>query len=171
MNGAQPDEAIEPKNTAVPTQTKVFDRARLASVGTRPGPASCIAGSGEEPGWRGSGSASQASSPSSRPGNPIARKAVLQPKVRDQSAERHPQKGAEARKLFEDAKALLEEIISRKSLRAAGAWGFFPAHAEGDDIVLFEDEARTNEAARFPMLRRQADDENATVGVLRSLSA
>ena len=32
---------------------------------------------------------------------------------------------------------------------------FWPAWSEGDDIVLFEDEARKRELTRFPMLRQQ----------------
>jgi 5-methyltetrahydrofolate--homocysteine methyltransferase len=41
-----------------------------------------------------------------------------------------------ARELFDDANALLDGIIADGSLRAAGAYGFWPAHAEGDDVVL-----------------------------------
>ena len=41
-----------------------------------------------------------------------------------------------ARELFDDANALLDGIIADGSLRAAGAYGFWPAHAEGDDIVI-----------------------------------
>ena len=41
-----------------------------------------------------------------------------------------------ARELFDDANALLDGIIADGSLRTAGAYGFWPAHAEGDDIVI-----------------------------------
>jgi 5-methyltetrahydrofolate--homocysteine methyltransferase len=34
-------------------------------------------------------------------------------------------------------------------------YGFWPACSEGDDLVLFEDESRSREVARFPMLRQQ----------------
>ena len=47
------------------------------------------------------------------------------------------------------------------ALRASAVYGFWPANAEGDDIVLYDDAARSAEAARFPMLRQQrvkADD-------------
>jgi 5-methyltetrahydrofolate--homocysteine methyltransferase len=53
-----------------------------------------------------------------------------------------------ARELFEDANTLLDEIIAAGAFRARGLYGFWPAHAEGDDIVL-------DGAARFPMLRQQ----------------
>ncbi len=42
-------------------------------------------------------------------------------------------------------------------LRARGAYGFWPAAADGDDIVLFTDRQRTATLARFPMLRQQRD--------------
>jgi 5-methyltetrahydrofolate--homocysteine methyltransferase len=53
-----------------------------------------------------------------------------------------------ARELFDDANALLNEIIDGGLLRSRGVYGFWPAHADGDDIVL-------DEGTRFPMLRQQ----------------
>jgi 5-methyltetrahydrofolate--homocysteine methyltransferase len=50
---------------------------------------------------------------------------------------------------------MLESIINEGTLRVRGAYGFWPAAEDGDDIVLFADGARTAEAARFPMLRQQ----------------
>ncbi|MCL4813406.1 MAG: methionine synthase [Vicinamibacteraceae bacterium] len=73
----------------------------------------------------------------------------------------HPQYGAAARELYEHAQALLQEIVDGRLLTARAAWGFWPANSQGDDIVLFADEARDQVAARFPMLRQQeakADD-------------
>jgi 5-methyltetrahydrofolate--homocysteine methyltransferase len=64
--------------------------------------------------------------------------------------------GQKARELFEDARRLLDEIVSRKLLAARGVWGFFPANAVGDDIELFADAGRTRPLATFPMLRQQA---------------
>ncbi len=46
--------------------------------------------------------------------------------------------GTEARKLFNDAQALLKEIIANKSLQAKAALGFFPANSLGDDIILHD---------------------------------
>jgi 5-methyltetrahydrofolate--homocysteine methyltransferase len=54
-----------------------------------------------------------------------------------------------ARELFDDANALLDEIIENEHFEARGAYGFWPAHAEGDDILLDE------ERVGFPMLRQQ----------------
>ena len=44
--------------------------------------------------------------------------------------------GTEAKKLFDDANILLDEIISEKSLTANAVVGIFPANSEGDDILL-----------------------------------
>ncbi|MGE9267137.1 MAG: vitamin B12 dependent-methionine synthase activation domain-containing protein, partial [Verrucomicrobiales bacterium] len=43
-----------------------------------------------------------------------------------------------AKELYAEAQVMLEKIISEKRLRANGIYGFFPAQAEGDDIVLPE---------------------------------
>ncbi len=64
--------------------------------------------------------------------------------------------GSAARELFENGQAILSEIVDKKLLVAKVVWGFWPAHSEGDDIVLFEDEERAVPVARFPMLREQA---------------
>jgi 5-methyltetrahydrofolate--homocysteine methyltransferase len=66
-----------------------------------------------------------------------------------------PHLGGEARKLFDDAQALLENIIQEKLLIAKGVYGFWPANSEGDDVTLFADECRSRELVRFPMLRQQ----------------
>ncbi len=67
----------------------------------------------------------------------------------------HPQRGAAARDLFDAGKKMLGSIIAARSLEARAAFGFFPAHAEGNDVVLFEDEDRHHELARFFFLRQQ----------------
>jgi len=66
-----------------------------------------------------------------------------------------PSYGAAARELYEHGRALLRKLIDGGELRAQGVYGFWPAASEGDDLVLFEDESRSREAARFPMLRQQ----------------
>jgi len=67
----------------------------------------------------------------------------------------HPVHGAAARDLYENGLALLREITDRKLLRARGVYGFWPANAVGDDIVLYTDETRATELLRFSMLRQQ----------------
>jgi 5-methyltetrahydrofolate--homocysteine methyltransferase len=63
--------------------------------------------------------------------------------------------GAAARDLFRDAQALLERILAEGRLRAAGVAGFWPANADVDDIVVWRDDSRSEELARFRTLRQQ----------------
>jgi 5-methyltetrahydrofolate--homocysteine methyltransferase len=55
-----------------------------------------------------------------------------------------------ARELFDDANALLDQIIADGSFQAKGAYGFWPAHSDGDDILL-------DDGPSFPMLRQQTE--------------
>ena len=68
----------------------------------------------------------------------------------------HPEKGAEARKLFDDAQALLHRIAEEHLLTLQAAVGIFPAHREGDDIVATDAKGRNY---RFAMLRNQTRGE------------
>ena len=63
--------------------------------------------------------------------------------------------GAQARELFADAQKLLERVQREGLLRAHAVYGFWPAAAEGDDVVLYTDESREHELTRFFMLRQQ----------------
>jgi 5-methyltetrahydrofolate--homocysteine methyltransferase len=92
-----------------------------------------------------------------------------------------PKIGAAAKDLYDHAQKLLREIVNGKLIRARGVYGFWPANADGDDIVLFHPGTGSREPgtgkdtagsripdpgsrqvlARFPMLRQQeliADD-------------
>ncbi|MFC0062877.1 methionine synthase [Umezawaea endophytica] len=53
-----------------------------------------------------------------------------------------------ARELFDDANKLLDQIVADESFQARGAYGYWPAHSSGDDIVL-------EDGPTFPMLRQQ----------------
>ena len=66
-----------------------------------------------------------------------------------------PKYGEVARELFADAQSLLGKVMEDKTLRARGVYGFWPAAARGDDIVLFASEDRQQELATFHMLRQQ----------------
>jgi 5-methyltetrahydrofolate--homocysteine methyltransferase len=63
--------------------------------------------------------------------------------------------GTEAKKLFEDANQLLDTLCKEASLKAKGVVGIFPANAEGDDIVVWENDEREEEKTRFHGLRQQ----------------
>jgi 5-methyltetrahydrofolate--homocysteine methyltransferase len=60
----------------------------------------------------------------------------------------------EARELYDDALELLGELERDEALVARGSYGFWPAHAEGDDVVLAD-------GTRFSFLRQQADHADA----------
>jgi 5-methyltetrahydrofolate--homocysteine methyltransferase len=62
-----------------------------------------------------------------------------------------------ARELYDDANALLDEIISGGHFRARGAYGFWAACSDGDDLVIEAGPpaARGGGSVRFPMLRQQ----------------
>ncbi len=47
-------------------------------------------------------------------------------------------------------------------LRACGVYGFWPANAQGDDILLFADESRQQVVARVPTLRQQWQRQGTT---------
>ncbi len=68
-----------------------------------------------------------------------------------------PLAGEKAAELFRDARALLDDIVSGRLIRARAAYGFFPANSDGDDIELYRDEARERPVARFHTLRQQSE--------------
>ncbi|MBX9925343.1 MAG: B12-binding domain-containing protein, partial [Hyphomicrobiaceae bacterium] len=63
--------------------------------------------------------------------------------------------GPEAKKLFADAKALLERMIAEKWVKASGIAGFWPANSIGDDIELYSDNNRDQKLATLHTLRQQ----------------
>ena len=58
----------------------------------------------------------------------------------------------QGRELFDDANALLDNIIASEGLTAHGGYGFWPAHADGDDLLVA---AEPGGELRLPMLRQQ----------------
>ncbi|SPU46101.1 methionine synthase [Brevundimonas diminuta] len=68
--------------------------------------------------------------------------------------------GEAARDLFRDAQAMLKRIVEEKWFTAKGVIGFWPANARDDDVIVWTDETRTEEAARFHGLRQQIKKSN-----------
>ena len=66
-----------------------------------------------------------------------------------------PKVGEAAQRLFDDGQRLLQTIITDHLLTAHAVYGFWPTNSDGDDLVLFADEDRSQELVRFPMLRQQ----------------
>ena len=54
-----------------------------------------------------------------------------------------------------DGQALLERIIDEKLLTARGAYGFWPAASQGEDVILYAEDGSGDIAARFSFLRQQ----------------
>jgi 5-methyltetrahydrofolate--homocysteine methyltransferase len=55
---------------------------------------------------------------------------------------------------------LLEQLDAAKSsgvLQPKVAWGYFPANADGNDLIIWQDEARTKERLRFSFPRQSED--------------
>ncbi|MGF9563878.1 methionine synthase [Neorhizobium sp. JUb45] len=63
--------------------------------------------------------------------------------------------GEAARQLWTDAQAMLKKIIAENWFRPRAVIGFWPANTVGDDIRVYTDESRTEEAATFFTLRQQ----------------
>lgn len=62
--------------------------------------------------------------------------------------------GEAATKLYEDAKEMLNRIVEEKWLEARAVYGIFPSQSEGDDVIIYEDDAKT-ERCRFHHMRQQ----------------
>lgn len=65
--------------------------------------------------------------------------------------------GVEARKVFEDAQALLKKLIQGQWLQADAVVAFYPANTIGDDIVLYGDESREHPLFVWHNLRQQSE--------------
>ena len=61
-----------------------------------------------------------------------------------------------AKPLYDDALAMLERIVAEHWFRPKAVVGFWPAQADGDDIVVYADETRSAERARLHGIRQQA---------------
>jgi 5-methyltetrahydrofolate--homocysteine methyltransferase len=63
--------------------------------------------------------------------------------------------GEAARNLFDDAQALLKQLIAEEWLVANGVVGFWPANSVGDDIEIYSVESRKKKIATLHTLRQQ----------------
>ncbi|HEY0208345.1 methionine synthase [Acerihabitans sp.] len=65
--------------------------------------------------------------------------------------------GVEAKRLFDDANALLDQLSAQKSLNPRGVVGIFPANRVGDDIEVYRDESRREILVVSHHLRQQTE--------------
>ncbi len=63
--------------------------------------------------------------------------------------------GEAARPLFDDAQAMLKQLIEENWLAANGVVGFWPANSVGDDIEIYTDDTRTKRLATLHTIRQQ----------------
>jgi len=73
-----------------------------------------------------------------------------------------PHKGKEAQKLFNESQVWLDKIIAEKWLTAKAIFGLFPAASTDDDsVIVYADETRNEEKARFHFVRQQTDKKDS----------
>ncbi|MGB1171138.1 MAG: methionine synthase [Flavobacteriaceae bacterium] len=63
--------------------------------------------------------------------------------------------GPQATELFADAQKMLTQLIDEKWLEARARFGLFPAHSQGDDIVLYDPEQPDKPISKLLTLRQQ----------------
>ncbi|MEM1431649.1 MAG: methionine synthase [Pseudomonadota bacterium] len=68
-----------------------------------------------------------------------------------------PERGPAARELYDNAQDMLARIVAERWFTPKAALAIWPANRAGDDIVVWADEERATERARFHMLRQQTD--------------
>jgi 5-methyltetrahydrofolate--homocysteine methyltransferase len=68
-----------------------------------------------------------------------------------------PKVGEVARSLYDDARKMLDLIVRENWFKAQATIGFWPANAEGDDIVVYADDSRKQKIATFHTLRQQLE--------------
>jgi 5-methyltetrahydrofolate--homocysteine methyltransferase len=66
-----------------------------------------------------------------------------------------PTVGVEATKLYNDAQALLKQIVEEKWLKARGVIGFWPANSDGKDTVTVQGQWPEGDKVHLEFLRQQ----------------
>jgi 5-methyltetrahydrofolate--homocysteine methyltransferase len=69
----------------------------------------------------------------------------------------NPASGQAARKLYDDAQAMIDRVVSEGWLTASAVVGLFPANSVGDDIEVYLDEHRETPVAVLHHLRQQGE--------------
>ncbi|WP_208292760.1 methionine synthase [Naumannella halotolerans] len=69
----------------------------------------------------------------------------------------NPASGEAARKLYADARQMLDRLIAEHTLQANGVIGFFPAHSVGDDLQLYTGVDRQQVGTVLHHLRQQGE--------------
>ena len=69
----------------------------------------------------------------------------------------HPTIGPKAKELYDDARRLLDEMVTKRLLTAKGVYGFFAAASIGDDLELYNDASRKTVLTTLHHLRQQSE--------------
>ncbi|XP_035001274.2 methionine synthase [Hippoglossus stenolepis] len=74
--------------------------------------------------------------------------------------------GSEARRVFDEAQQLLNQMIDRSSLKGRALVGFWRAQSDGDDINVYQDDVTvhrdTKPIAKFHGLRQQVEKDSSS---------
>jgi 5-methyltetrahydrofolate--homocysteine methyltransferase len=74
------------------------------------------------------------------------------PKILD-----HKKYGEQADELYRDAQGLLKDIVENKRFRLRGAYRFWAAQSDGDDVHLYNDASMSESLGSFHFLRQQKE--------------
>lgn len=77
----------------------------------------------------------------------------------------HPEKGAEARKLFDDALRILAQMGKSNTVRANGMVVLCPANSRREEIIVYTDNSRTEELMRLKMPRNREAGKEANLSL------
>ncbi|MCB1061923.1 MAG: methionine synthase [Verrucomicrobiae bacterium] len=69
----------------------------------------------------------------------------------------HPNHGAQARELFDDARRILDDLVKNERVHARAVWGVWPAQSDGDDVDVFTGTDLAERLKRFHFLRQQKE--------------
>ncbi|MFY1026217.1 methionine synthase [Actinobacillus seminis] len=69
----------------------------------------------------------------------------------------YPEGGEEARRVYNDAQKVLDELEQNRKLNPSGIMGIFPANSIGDDIEIYQNSDRTLVAGKVYNLRQQGE--------------
>ena len=69
----------------------------------------------------------------------------------------YPEGGEEARRVWNDAQKVLDELEQNHKLNPSGIMGIFPANSVGDDIEIYQNADRTLVAGKVYNLRQQSE--------------
>jgi 5-methyltetrahydrofolate--homocysteine methyltransferase len=79
-----------------------------------------------------------------------------------------PKAGPVARSLYDDAQLMLQQIVKENWFQASATIGFWPANSDGDDIIVYGDDARTTPIATYHTLRQQLEKREGRYNVALS---